>query len=289
MTARAPRQAAITRTTGESSVRLSLDLDGTGTSSISTGVRFYDHMLGSLARHALLDLTIEATGDVDVDAHHTVEDVAIVLGDALREALGDKRGISRFGDATVPLDEALVQAVVDVAGRPLLRPNGGAGRAGICRHRGLLRRIVDAARLRNPGPPRRDCPPRPGPRRPRPPPPRRSPVQSSGAGTAGRHRRGSPRARGAQRKGDPVGVTDRGLLLLHGDADRVVSWARRGLVAVSVLSLSDGWVGVVPVDATAAAHPPYDDALGCSWLAPCPDGYAPPSDSRTSVAASSSR
>jgi imidazoleglycerol-phosphate dehydratase len=118
MTARAPRQAAITRTTGESSVRLSLDLDGTGTSSISTGVRFYDHMLGSLARHALLDLTIEATGDVDVDAHHTVEDVAIVLGDALREALGDKRGISRFGDATVPLDEALVQAVVDVAGRP---------------------------------------------------------------------------------------------------------------------------------------------------------------------------
>lgn len=118
MTARAPRQATISRTTGESSVRLSLDLDGTGTSSISTGVRFYDHMLSSLARHALLDLTIEATGDVDVDAHHTVEDVAIVLGDALRQALGDKRGIARFGDATVPLDEALVQAVVDVAGRP---------------------------------------------------------------------------------------------------------------------------------------------------------------------------
>ena len=81
-------------------------------------MRFYDHMLSSLARHALLDLTIEATGDVDVDAHHTVEDVAIVLGDALRQALGDKRGIARFGDATVPLDEALVQAVVDVAGRP---------------------------------------------------------------------------------------------------------------------------------------------------------------------------
>ena len=112
------RRAAITRATGESTVALQLDLDGSGRSQVSTGVRFYDHMLGSLARHALIDLTVQATGDVDVDAHHTVEDVAIVLGDALREALGDKRGIARFGDATVPLDEALVQAVVDVAGRP---------------------------------------------------------------------------------------------------------------------------------------------------------------------------
>ncbi len=112
------RRAAITRATGESSVTLELDLDGSGQSQISTGVRFYDHMLASLARHSLIDLTVQATGDVDVDAHHTVEDVAIVLGEALREALGDKRGIARFGDATVPLDEALVQAVVDVAGRP---------------------------------------------------------------------------------------------------------------------------------------------------------------------------
>ena len=112
------RRAAITRATGESSVTLELDLDGSGQSQISTGVRFYDHMLASLARHSLIDLTVQATGDVDVDAHHSVEDVAIVLGDALREALGDKRGIARFGDATVPLDEALVQAVVDVAGRP---------------------------------------------------------------------------------------------------------------------------------------------------------------------------
>jgi len=87
-------------------------------------VRFYDHMLASFARHSLIDLTVAATGDVDVDAHHTVEDVAIVLGDALREALGDKRGISRFGDATVPLDEALVQAVVDVAGRPYVVHSG---------------------------------------------------------------------------------------------------------------------------------------------------------------------
>jgi imidazoleglycerol-phosphate dehydratase len=113
-----PRRAQLTRSTSESTVHLSLDLDGTGASSISTGVRFYDHMLASLARHALFDLTVEATGDVDVDAHHTVEDVAIVLGDALRECLGDKRGISRFGEATIPLDEALAQVVVDVAGRP---------------------------------------------------------------------------------------------------------------------------------------------------------------------------
>lgn len=112
------RTATVTRTTSESSVELSLDLDGTGAADVSTGVRFYDHMLISLAKHSLIDLTIKATGDTDVDAHHTVEDVAIVLGDALREALGDKSGISRFGDATVPLDEALVHAVVDVAGRP---------------------------------------------------------------------------------------------------------------------------------------------------------------------------
>lgn len=114
----APRTAHIQRSTDESTVELELNLDGRGDSQISTGVRFYDHMLASLARHSLFDLRIQATGDVDVDAHHTVEDVAIVLGDAFREAVGDKRGISRFGDATVPLDEALVHAVVDVAGRP---------------------------------------------------------------------------------------------------------------------------------------------------------------------------
>ena len=112
------RRATVRRATSESSVELTVDLDGTGRSTVSTGVGFYDHMLASLAKHALLDLDVEAVGDVDIDAHHTVEDVAICLGDALREALGDKRGISRFGDATVPLDEALVQAVVDVAGRP---------------------------------------------------------------------------------------------------------------------------------------------------------------------------
>lgn len=118
------RTAFIERTTKEASIRLWLDLDGTGRSEVSTGVRFYDHMLDSLSKHSLIDLKIEATGDLDVDAHHTVEDTAIVLGQALREALGDKAGISRFGDAKVPLDEALVEAVVDVAGRPYVVHTG---------------------------------------------------------------------------------------------------------------------------------------------------------------------
>ncbi len=112
------RTARITRRTGESDVVVELDLDGTGRSTVSTGVPFYDHMLASFAKHSLLDLEVQAKGDVEVDAHHTVEDVAIVLGTALREALGDKAGIRRFGDALVPLDEALVQAAVDVSGRP---------------------------------------------------------------------------------------------------------------------------------------------------------------------------
>jgi len=120
----ASRTAHLRRSTSESTVEVELNLDGSGESQIGTGVRFYDHMLASLARHALLDLRIQATGDVDVDAHHTVEDVAIVLGDAFKEALGDKRGISRFGDATVPLDEALVHAAVDVAGRPYIVHTG---------------------------------------------------------------------------------------------------------------------------------------------------------------------
>jgi imidazoleglycerol-phosphate dehydratase len=112
------RVAAVTRTTSESDVMVELNLDGSGRSTGATGVRFYDHMLASLAKHALFDLDVQAKGDTDVDAHHTVEDVAIVLGQALREALGDKAGIRRFGEALVPLDECLVQAAVDVSGRP---------------------------------------------------------------------------------------------------------------------------------------------------------------------------
>ena len=112
------RTARIERTTQESSVLVEVDLDGSGRSEVSTGVGFYDHMLTAFARHSLVDLTVRTTGDVHIDAHHSVEDTAIALGQALREALGDKSGIRRFGDATVPLDEALVQAVVDVSGRP---------------------------------------------------------------------------------------------------------------------------------------------------------------------------
>jgi imidazoleglycerol-phosphate dehydratase len=112
------RKATINRETKESKVSVELDLDGTGKAQVSTGVGFYDHMLMSFARHALIDLTVHTIGDTHVDAHHTVEDTAIVLGEALREALGDKAGTRRFGDATVPLDEALVQAVVDISGRP---------------------------------------------------------------------------------------------------------------------------------------------------------------------------
>lgn len=111
------RTARIERATKESRVLVELDLDGTGRSTVSTGVRFFDHMLGTFARHSLVDLTVEATGDTDVDAHHTVEDVSIVLGQAIDAALGDKAGIRRFGDATVPLDECLAMAAVDLAGR----------------------------------------------------------------------------------------------------------------------------------------------------------------------------
>jgi len=112
------RSARVERTTAESSVTVELDLDGTGESDVRTGVGFYDHMLTSLARHSLIDLRVQTTGDVGIDGHHSVEDTAIALGAALKQALGDKRGIVRFGSATVPLDEALATCAVDVAGRP---------------------------------------------------------------------------------------------------------------------------------------------------------------------------
>lgn len=119
-----PRRASITRETSESRVELTLDLDGAGTSSISTTVPFLDHLLTAFAKHSLVDLTIEASGDTHIDVHHTAEDTGIVLGQAIRQALGDKAGIGRFGDALVPLDEALAQAVVDVSGRPYLVHRG---------------------------------------------------------------------------------------------------------------------------------------------------------------------
>jgi len=120
----APRTARVQRETSESSIDLSLDLDGSGVSDIETSVPFYDHLLTAFAKHSLTDLTVRARGDIEIDVHHTVEDVGIVLGQAIREALGDKRGISRYGDALVPLDEALAQAVVDISGRPFLVHTG---------------------------------------------------------------------------------------------------------------------------------------------------------------------
>ena len=105
-------------------MHVEVDLDGTGRTEISTTVPFYDHMLTALGKHSLIDLVVRATGDTPIDVHHTVEDVAIALGEALRRALGDKSGIARYGDATVPLDEALAQAVVDVSGRPYLVHSG---------------------------------------------------------------------------------------------------------------------------------------------------------------------
>ncbi|HEY9365170.1 MAG TPA: imidazoleglycerol-phosphate dehydratase HisB [Agromyces sp.] len=125
MTASSPsRTARVQRETSESNIDLSIDLDGTGSSDIETGVPFYDHLLTAFAKHSLTDLTVRASGDLEIDVHHTVEDVGIVLGQAIKQALGDKRGISRYGDALVPLDEALAQAVVDISGRPFLVHTG---------------------------------------------------------------------------------------------------------------------------------------------------------------------
>jgi len=108
------------RSTRETQIRVRVELDGTGKAEIATGVGFFDHMLDALARHGMFDLEVQCTGDLHIDAHHTVEDVGIALGGAFLDALGDKRGIARYADAAVPLDEALVRAVVDVSGRPFL-------------------------------------------------------------------------------------------------------------------------------------------------------------------------
>jgi len=118
------RTASLQRETSESSIDLSIDLDGSGETDIETSVPFYDHLLTAFAKHSLTDLRVRASGDTDIDVHHTVEDIGIVLGQTIKKALGDKRGVSRYGDALVPLDEALVQAVVDISGRPYLVHTG---------------------------------------------------------------------------------------------------------------------------------------------------------------------
>jgi imidazoleglycerol-phosphate dehydratase len=119
-----PRTARVQRETSESSIELELNLDGTGVSDIETTVPFYNHLLTAFSKHSLIDLSVRAHGDTDIDVHHTVEDIGIALGTAIKQALGDKAGIARFGDALVPLDEALVQAVVDISGRPFLVHSG---------------------------------------------------------------------------------------------------------------------------------------------------------------------
>ncbi len=124
MTRMQARTATCSRRTSESEITVSLNLDGEGRSSITTGVGFYDHMLTALSKHSLIDLDVEAVGDVHIDGHHVIEDTAIVLGRALAEALGDKAGIRRYGHAVVPLDEAVADCVVDVAGRPFVQCSG---------------------------------------------------------------------------------------------------------------------------------------------------------------------
>jgi imidazoleglycerol-phosphate dehydratase len=115
---RTGRRVTVARRTRETDITITIDLDGTGVAAVATGVGFYDHLLAALAHHALLDLEVRATGDLEVDEHHTVEDVALVLGAAVAEALGDRAGIVRFGEASVPMDEALATAVLDLGGRP---------------------------------------------------------------------------------------------------------------------------------------------------------------------------
>lgn len=112
------RNASVTRKTNETNIEISLDLDGTGTTQVATGVGFFDHLLTSLGHHSLIDLDIRCDGDLEIDDHHSVEDTAIVLGQALSDALADRQGIQRYGDATVPMDEALATCAIDVGGRP---------------------------------------------------------------------------------------------------------------------------------------------------------------------------
>ncbi|MCT6813500.1 imidazoleglycerol-phosphate dehydratase HisB [Bombella apis] len=123
MTTQTSRTATLNRQTGETDITLSLAIDGHGKNSIQTGIGFFDHMLDALARHGGLDLTVQVKGDLHIDDHHTIEDVGITLGEALHKAIGDKRGIERFGSALVPLDEALCESVVDISGRPFLAWN----------------------------------------------------------------------------------------------------------------------------------------------------------------------
>jgi imidazoleglycerol-phosphate dehydratase len=141
------RTGRIERATKETKVLVEIDLDGAGRADVSTGVGFYDHMLASFGRHALFDLTVQVEGDLHIDAHHTVEDTAIALGQAFAQAAGDKSGIRRFGDALIPMDEALVQAAVDVSGRPYLvhrEPDGAPPTLGPAYATTLTRHVFES-------------------------------------------------------------------------------------------------------------------------------------------------
>jgi imidazoleglycerol-phosphate dehydratase len=131
MNSTAPRTAEVSRNTAETKITVKVNLDGTGASKLSTGIGFFDHMLDQIARHGMIDLTVEAAGDLHIDAHHTVEDVGITIGQALARAWGDKKGLCRYGHAYVPLDEALSRVVIDLSGRPGLEYHVGFTRARI--------------------------------------------------------------------------------------------------------------------------------------------------------------
>ncbi len=183
------RSAAVRRATRETQVEVELNLDGAGTNDIDTGVPFFDHMLSQLGKHGSLNLRVEASGDTHIDAHHTVEDTAITLGEALREALGDKAGITRFGDALIPLDETLVRAAVDLAGRPYVVHSEPERMPPLI---GSYDTTLDQALLRDPRCDRRDLRARRRTLRPQPAPHRRGAVQSLRPGLAHRcHSRSS--------------------------------------------------------------------------------------------------
>ena len=196
------RTATIVRETSESKVELSLNLDGTGKTDIDTSVPFYNHMMTALGKHSLIDLKIKATGDTDIDAHHTVEDIAIVFGEALKQALGDKRGIRRFADATVPLDEALAKAVVDISGRPYCVCTGEPEGFEYCMIGGHFTGSLHRHACRHLPAPARDF-------RPRPAPHRRSRIQGFGPRIAFRHRTRSARRRHSQHEGRAVMSDDK--------------------------------------------------------------------------------
>ena len=179
------RIGRVERVTKETKIVVEIDLDGTGTTDVATGVRFYDHMLDALGKHGAFDLTVRAEGDTDIDAHHTVEDVAIALGQALHQALGDKKGIRRFGDAMIPMDEALAQAVVDVSGRPYMVHTGEPEMMTRLRRRRALPDGAQQARVRDARHARPARPAHPGVRRPRPAPRHRGAVQGRRSRAAG--------------------------------------------------------------------------------------------------------